>query len=207
MSLIADCCSSRIFLLKEQTFNIIQQHKLQQYQQNDDHHQPANEKFEQHVYNGSTGSSDKVFNRNRTDSNVDDESSSGDEQSNVDGSSSENSAHLDRPPPANGASYTTNVPHNPSDHITDPIVREQLGENKGYQLFDIYYSIMNDVLSFPCTGEFLTKFCLNGGRCFRYPVGNHSLFSCECADGYVGERCESKNGKSIEYLLHICIIY
>ena len=70
---------------------------------------------------------------------------------------------------------------------------KKLNENPGYQLMDIYQSIMDNVLSFACTGQFLTDFCLNGGRCFRVPMGNQSLFSCECADGYVGERCESKS--------------
>ncbi|XP_075149120.1 gurken [Haematobia irritans] len=191
---VTDCCSSRILFLKEQTFNIIQQHKMQQYQQSDDHPKPMSEKFEQHVFNSNTGSSDKIFTKNHTNVNVDDESSSGDEQTNADGSSTgENSAHLDRPPPAVGI-FNEESQQNPSEQfITDPAVREQLSDNKGYQLFDIYYTIMRDVLSFSCTGQFLTEFCLNGGRCFRYPVGNHSFFSCECADGYVGERCESKS--------------
>ncbi|XP_013101035.1 protein gurken [Stomoxys calcitrans] len=192
---VTDCCSSRILFLKEQTFNVIQQHKMQQYQ-SDDQHQPMNEKFEQHVYNSNTGSSDKIFNKNHTNVNVDDESPSGDEQTNADGlSTAENSAHLDRPPPAGDgyADMPFEEPQSPSQFIADPAVREQLGDNKGYQLFDIYYTIMRDVLSFACTGQFLTEFCLNGGRCFRYPVGNHSFFSCECADGYVGERCESKS--------------
>lgn len=60
-------------------------------------------------------------------------------------------------------------------------------------------SVMNDLktvrdlLSLPCSGQFNTEFCLNRGRCFRYPIGNDTIHSCICADGYIGERCESKS--------------
>ncbi|XP_067621381.1 protein gurken isoform X2 [Eurosta solidaginis] len=50
-----------------------------------------------------------------------------------------------------------------------------------------------DLLSLPCSGQFNTEFCLNRGRCFRYPIGNDTIHSCICADGYIGERCESKS--------------
>uniref|UniRef100_A0A0A1WTG3 Protein gurken n=1 Tax=Zeugodacus cucurbitae TaxID=28588 RepID=A0A0A1WTG3_ZEUCU len=56
-------------------------------------------------------------------------------------------------------------------------------------------NVMNvrDLLSLPCSGQFNTEFCLNRGRCFRYPIGNDTIHSCICADGYIGERCESKS--------------
>ncbi|XP_036321738.1 protein gurken isoform X2 [Rhagoletis pomonella] len=66
-------------------------------------------------------------------------------------------------------------------------------------LADGVESVMNelksvrDLLSLPCSGQFLTEFCLNRGRCFRYPIGNDTIHSCICADGYIGERCESKS--------------
>ncbi|CAD6997979.1 unnamed protein product [Ceratitis capitata] len=53
--------------------------------------------------------------------------------------------------------------------------------------------IVPDLLSLPCSGQFNTEFCLNRGRCFRYPIGNDTIHSCVCADGYIGERCESKS--------------
>ncbi|XP_058981254.1 protein gurken isoform X2 [Musca domestica] len=191
-----DCCSSRILFLREQTFNIIQQHKMQQYQQQgNDQQQPANEKYEQHVYGGSAVSGEKVFNKNHTTINSDDESTSGDEQSTNDGSGTETSAHIDRPPPIFdvNSDQTLKAPPVHGEVITDESAREKIGEKSGYPVLDFYYSIMSHVLSIPCTGQFLTEFCLNGGRCFSYPIGNHSFFSCECADGYVGERCESKH--------------
>uniref|UniRef100_A0A0K8WJ33 Protein gurken n=2 Tax=Bactrocera latifrons TaxID=174628 RepID=A0A0K8WJ33_BACLA len=52
---------------------------------------------------------------------------------------------------------------------------------------------VRDLLSLPCSGQFNTEFCLNRGRCFRYPIGNDTIHSCICADGYIGERCESKS--------------
>ncbi|XP_030377034.1 protein gurken [Scaptodrosophila lebanonensis] len=52
------------------------------------------------------------------------------------------------------------------------------------------FNYVREVL--PCSDSYKSDFCLNGGRCFRFPLANHSFYSCECADGYVGERCESK---------------
>lgn len=82
-----------------------------------------------------------------------------------------------------------------NQYVQRPVsmIRESNVDNINLHFDDVYYTIMKDVLSFACTGQFLTDFCLNKGRCFRYPVGNQSFFSCECADGYVGERCESKS--------------
>lgn len=84
------------------------------------------------------------------------------------------------------------------------VIRKSNVDNTNLHLYtynDVYYTIMKDVLSFACTGHFLTDFCLNQGRCFRYPVGNQSFFSCECADGYVGERCESKSVRGELFLV------
>ncbi|XP_002018718.2 protein gurken [Drosophila persimilis] len=50
-----------------------------------------------------------------------------------------------------------------------------------------------EIIMLPCRDSFKTSFCLNGGNCFRYPLGNQSLYSCLCADGYDGQRCEFKN--------------
>ncbi|XP_022234864.2 protein gurken [Drosophila obscura] len=50
-----------------------------------------------------------------------------------------------------------------------------------------------DIIMLPCSDSFKTNFCLNGGNCFRYPLGNNSLYWCRCADGYDGLRCEFKN--------------
>ncbi|BFF93301.1 protein gurken [Drosophila madeirensis] len=50
-----------------------------------------------------------------------------------------------------------------------------------------------EITMLPCSDSFKTNFCLNGGNCFRYPLGNNSLYWCRCADGYDGLRCEFKN--------------
>ncbi|XP_073822559.1 gurken [Musca autumnalis] len=193
---VTDCCSSRILFLREQTFNIIQQHKMQQYQQQqqqgNDHHQQVNEKYEQHVHSGTALSSENIFNKNHTNVNSDDdESPSGDEQSANDGLGKETSAHLDRPPPIS-KDDAVQPTKGSSDTSVLPTTKENIREKPAYGIFDLYYNIMRDVLSIPCTGQILTEFCLNGGRCFSYPIGNHTFPSCECADGYEGERCEWK---------------
>ncbi|ALC39995.1 maker571 [Drosophila busckii] len=43
----------------------------------------------------------------------------------------------------------------------------------------------------------INYFCLNGGKCFRYDIGNSSLNYCECAEDFVGERCESKTENGV----------
>ncbi|KAM7351780.1 gurken [Cochliomyia hominivorax] len=195
---VTDCCSSRILFLKEQTFNIIQQHKMQQYQQYNGN-EPSNERYEQHVL-GFNGGSDHNGNNNKhhININIDDEIASEDLLA--------ESTGKDRPPPqekgggAGGGIGDIKPFGDFGKHLSELILADAARQNKkhnehnpGIQLLDIYESIMENVLSFACTGQFLTDFCLNGGRCFRVPLGNQSLFSCECADGYVGERCESKS--------------
>ncbi|KAH8377181.1 hypothetical protein KR093_003895, partial [Drosophila rubida] len=44
---------------------------------------------------------------------------------------------------------------------------------------------------FPCKDNYATDFCLNGGNCYRW-ANSDSFNYCVCADGYVGERCDSK---------------
>ncbi|TMW48554.1 hypothetical protein DOY81_006366, partial [Sarcophaga bullata] len=189
------CCSSRILFLKEQTFNIIQQHKMQQFQQynNNNEADATNEqKFEQQQQYSDVYAAEHQISLNRDEDQI---------------------AEVqvkDRPPPlesdggGGGGAPTIAFPDFGKQlselFLTDAAAAatgkqqtKKLNDNPGYQLIDIYQSIMDNVLSFACTGQFLTDFCLNGGRCFRVPMGNQSLFSCECADGYVGERCESKS--------------
>ncbi|KNC29771.1 Protein gurken [Lucilia cuprina] len=193
---VTDCCSSRILFLKEQTFNIIQQHKMQQYQQYDDGRQPLNEKYEQHVYSNNGAGELINNNKHHININTDDETTSEDQTAEASGK--------DRPPPQSkggGRGLEDIKPFGDlGKQISELLLADVAKQNKkhpvenpGYQLIDFYQSIMDNVLSFACTGQFLTDFCLNGGRCFRVPMGNQSLFSCECADGYVGERCESKS--------------
>ncbi|XP_055381459.1 uncharacterized protein LOC129612041 [Condylostylus longicornis] len=43
-----------------------------------------------------------------------------------------------------------------------------------------------------CTQYFDLLFCLNGGRCLNYVTGKSSTISCQCPDGYYGERCDFK---------------
>ncbi|KAJ6641039.1 Protein spitz [Pseudolycoriella hygida] len=49
-----------------------------------------------------------------------------------------------------------------------------------------------NALAMPCIEPYDTHFCLNGGRCFNVTVASYSLPSCECAEGFMGERCEQK---------------
>lgn len=43
-----------------------------------------------------------------------------------------------------------------------------------------------------CNEAFDEVYCLNGGRCFNVTVATYSFPSCECATGYMGERCDRK---------------
>lgn len=43
-----------------------------------------------------------------------------------------------------------------------------------------------------CSPLFELHYCLNGGRCFNYTIANYTSPSCECSEGYFGERCEVK---------------
>lgn len=45
-----------------------------------------------------------------------------------------------------------------------------------------------------CTGDFEKHYCLNKGTCFNFGIDfKIILLSCNCADGYHGERCEEKS--------------
>uniref|UniRef100_A0A182Q0E8 EGF-like domain-containing protein n=1 Tax=Anopheles farauti TaxID=69004 RepID=A0A182Q0E8_9DIPT len=43
-----------------------------------------------------------------------------------------------------------------------------------------------------CTQLFEENYCLNGGKCYNFTIANSTMPTCECADGFMGERCESK---------------
>lgn len=49
-----------------------------------------------------------------------------------------------------------------------------------------------NALAMPCIEPYDVNFCLNGGRCFNVTVASYSIPSCECATGFMGERCEQK---------------
>ncbi|GFQ92671.1 hypothetical protein TNCT_191212, partial [Trichonephila clavata] len=36
-------------------------------------------------------------------------------------------------------------------------------------------------------------YCLNGATCFAIKIRDSILYNCECADGYMGQRCEFKD--------------
>ena len=37
------------------------------------------------------------------------------------------------------------------------------------------------------------RYCLNGATCFTVKIADSILYNCECADGYMGQRCEFKD--------------
>ncbi|GAB0089942.1 hypothetical protein DMENIID0001_045700 [Sergentomyia squamirostris] len=43
-----------------------------------------------------------------------------------------------------------------------------------------------------CSGPFRAVYCLNGGSCFNFTIGHLHLPACQCAAGFMGERCELK---------------
>ncbi|XP_058126910.1 uncharacterized protein LOC131290842 [Anopheles ziemanni] len=43
-----------------------------------------------------------------------------------------------------------------------------------------------------CSQLFEENYCLNGGKCHNFTIANSTMPTCECADGFMGERCESK---------------
>lgn len=47
--------------------------------------------------------------------------------------------------------------------------------------------------TYPCTAEHTAYYCLNGGTCFAIKIGEVLIPACDCADGYVGERCDYKD--------------
>nr|BAN21316.1 conserved hypothetical protein [Riptortus pedestris] len=47
--------------------------------------------------------------------------------------------------------------------------------------------------TYPCTAEHTAYYCLNGGTCFAIKIGDTLIPACDCADGYIGERCDYKD--------------
>ncbi|KAG4069964.1 hypothetical protein HA402_015188 [Bradysia odoriphaga] len=49
-----------------------------------------------------------------------------------------------------------------------------------------------NVLAISCIPPYDIAYCLNGGRCFNVTFATYSMPSCECATGFMGEKCEYK---------------
>merc|ERR1712001_793218 len=47
--------------------------------------------------------------------------------------------------------------------------------------------------TYACPPACAAWYCLNGATCFTVKIGISILYNCECADGYMGQRCEFKN--------------
>ncbi|XP_028967300.1 protein spitz-like [Galendromus occidentalis] len=47
--------------------------------------------------------------------------------------------------------------------------------------------------TYPCPEAYAKWYCLNGAHCFSVKIGESVLYNCECADGYMGQRCEFKD--------------
>ncbi|XP_053202113.1 protein spitz-like [Panonychus citri] len=47
--------------------------------------------------------------------------------------------------------------------------------------------------TYACPEAYAKWYCLNGATCFSIRVGESILYSCECAHGYMGQRCEFKD--------------
>lgn len=48
-------------------------------------------------------------------------------------------------------------------------------------------------LTYACPPAYAAWYCLNGATCFTVKIGDSILYNCECADGYMGQRCEFKD--------------
>ncbi|GAU88454.1 hypothetical protein RvY_01151 [Ramazzottius varieornatus] len=46
---------------------------------------------------------------------------------------------------------------------------------------------------FDCPATYQRWYCLNGATCFTVKIGDTILYSCRCALGYMGQRCEYKD--------------
>jgi len=47
--------------------------------------------------------------------------------------------------------------------------------------------------TYACPSAYAAWYCLNGATCFAVKIGESLLYNCECADGYMGQRCEFKD--------------
>lgn len=47
--------------------------------------------------------------------------------------------------------------------------------------------------TYTCPEAYAKWYCLNGASCFSLKIGESILYNCECASGYVGQRCEFKD--------------
>ncbi|XP_076361238.1 uncharacterized protein LOC143252651 isoform X1 [Tachypleus tridentatus] len=47
--------------------------------------------------------------------------------------------------------------------------------------------------TYACPEAYAKWYCLNGATCFSVKIGESILYNCECADGYMGQRCEFKD--------------
>lgn len=53
-------------------------------------------------------------------------------------------------------------------------------------------TVQLDLWRSECAADMGAVYCLNGGSCFNYTIGNYTLPSCVCAVGFMGERCDRK---------------
>lgn len=47
--------------------------------------------------------------------------------------------------------------------------------------------------TYACPPAYAAWYCLNGATCFTVKIADSILYNCECADGYMGQRCEFKD--------------
>lgn len=47
--------------------------------------------------------------------------------------------------------------------------------------------------TYKCPPAYAAWYCLNDATCFTVKIGDSLLYNCECADGYMGPRCEYKD--------------
>ncbi|CAO1381744.1 unnamed protein product [Diamesa serratosioi] len=104
--------------------------------------------------------------------------------------------------------FNTELPTSESDFITTTTNNQYNNNNEdkiptrlpGHSI-DMSETYKNN----RCLGLHEEVFCLNGGKCFNYTMLNDPaavlFLSCECAEGFIGERCESKYWEGT-YKLH-----
>ncbi len=47
--------------------------------------------------------------------------------------------------------------------------------------------------TYACPPAYAAWYCLNGATCFTVKIAESILYNCECADGFMGQRCEFKD--------------